>query len=410
MTVCGYCLSLRAKRSNLGIFCIADICEEWNVLIHKKEYILAALCFMLSVTLCASAIDKAQEIQRLEKLEQDRDRAKQKKDSVLAREKSVLTELKDIEKGLTAREKELRIYEHNLARCEKEIKQLNEALTEVEGHAKQTRTLMAKRLRAMYKFSYQEGQVSYLKLLLGAENISDLTTRYKYMSAIAAGDRKLLEKASAEKTEIELKKEQIEARKKRIFNYQAGAKRTKGIIDRRRQKRQETLGNLRRSREGLTKTLAELERAVSEKESLIARLRDSSTTEVYENIADLGKERGKLPWPVSGKTIKNSAPSMKGVTIQAEYGTNIRCIAGGAVEYAQWFDGVGFGQMVIIDHGNGYRTLYAHASELLVEKGDKVKAGDPIARVGDTGSLNGFVLYFELWKGTKAMATRQWLR
>ena len=101
---------------------------------------------------------------------------------------------------------------------------------------------------------------------------------------------------------------------------------------------------------------------------------------------------------------------MNGVTIQAKYGDNIRCVAGGTVEYAQWFDGVGFGQMVIVAHGNGYRTLYAHASELLVKKGQKVKAGDVIARVGDTGSLGGPVLYFELWKGTKAMPTTQWLR
>ncbi|MFC1712333.1 murein hydrolase activator EnvC family protein [Candidatus Poribacteria bacterium] len=377
---------------------------------HKKEYIPVTLCFMLSVMLYASAMDKAQEIQQLEKLEKDRDRTKQKKVSVLAREKSVLTELRDIEKDLTAREKELRIYRHNLARCEKEIKQLNEALAEVEARAKQTQTLMVKRLRAMYKFSYQEGQVSYLKLLLGSENISDLTTRYKYMSAIATSDRELLEKAAAEKAEIDLKKEQVEARKKRILNYQAGAKRTKDIIDRRRKKRQETLENLRRSKQDLTKTLAELERAVREKESLIARLQDSSTTEIYEDISDLGKERGKLPWPASGKVIKNSAPSMKGVTIQAKYGANIRCIAGGKVEYSQWFDGVGFGQMVIIDHGNGYRTLYAHASELLVEKGQKVKAGHIIARVGDTGSLSGSILYFELWKGTKAMETKRWLR
>lgn len=378
--------------------------------IHKKACLPVVLLLIPSVILCASAVDKAQEIQQLEKLEQDRDRTKQKKDSVLAREKSVLTELKDIEKGLTAREKELRIYEHNLAKCEKEIKQLNAALAEVELRTKQTQALMVKRLRAMYKFGYQEGQVSYLKLLLGAENISDLTTRYKYMSAIANGDRKLLEKVAAEKAEIDLKKGQIEARKKRILNYQAGAERTRRIIERKRQTRQKALKNLRRSREDLTKTLAELERAVREKADLITRLRDDSVTEIYGDITDLGKQRGKLPWPVSGKTIKNSAPSMKGVTIQAKYGANIRCIAGGTVEYAQWFDGVGFGQMVIVNHGNGYRTLYAHASELLVEAGQKVKAGQVIARVGDTGSLSGAILYFELWKGIEAMFTKRWLR
>lgn len=381
------------------------------MVIRKKEYILITLCFMLSVALCVSAQDKAsQEIQRLEKLEQDRDRTKQKKDSVLAKEKSVLVELKDMEKGLIAQEKELRIYKHNLVRCERDIEKLNAELEEAEYNAKQTQSLMAKRLRAMYKFGYQEGQLSYLKLLLESENISDLTTRYRYMSAIAVGDRKLLEKAAAEKAEINLKKEQVEARKKRILKYQAGTKRTRDVVKKKRQAREKTLNSLRKSKGTLTRTLAELERAVNEKEDLIARLGNDSTTAVYEDITDLGKQRGKLPWPVPGKTIKNSSPSMKGVTIRAGYGVDIRCVAGGTVEYAQWFDGVGFGQMVIIDHGNSYRTLYAHASELLVEKGQRVKAGQTIAKIGDTGSLNGPALYFELWKGTKAMTAKQWLR
>ena len=101
---------------------------------------------------------------------------------------------------------------------------------------------------------------------------------------------------------------------------------------------------------------------------------------------------------------------MKGVTIQARYGADIKCVANGIVEYSQWFDGVGFGQMVIVNHGNGYHTLYAHASELLVRKGQNVKAGQTIAKVGDTGSLKGAILYFQIWKGTKVMDTKGWLR
>ena len=262
----------------------------------------------------------------------------------------------------------------------------------------------------MYKFGYQGGQLSYLKLLLDVENISDLNIKYKYMGAIASGDRKLLDKAQAEKAEIQQKKEQMEDRKKRILKYKAGAESTRKAILSKRLKRQNILDSLQKSEKDLNKTLAELERAVGEKENLIARLRNNSTAEYYAEIVDLEKQRGKLPWPVAGKIVKNSASSMQGVTIQAKYGTDIRCVAGGIVEYAQWFDGVGFGQMVIVDHGNGYRTLYAHASELLVKKRQRVKAGDVIARVGDTGSLKGPMLYFELWKGTKAMSTRRWLR
>lgn len=366
---------------------------------------------MFSVILSALAMDEAaQKSQQLQKLKQSRDRAKQEKSTVTAKEKSILGELKEIEKQLTARERELRIHESNLARCEKDLKQLNEALAEAELRSEQTHALMIKRLRAMYKFGYEDGQFSYLKLLLGADSISDLVSRYKYMSALAEGDRELLEKAIAERTEIDYKKRQVEARKKEILDYKARTERTREEILNKRRMHQDVLAGLQKSKEHLTRTLNELEEAVEELETLIAQLRSKSEEGRYEEMTDLGVQRGKLPWPVSGNIVKNSAPSMKGVTIQARYGADIRCVASGTIEYARWFDGVGFGQMVIVNHGNGYRTLYAHASELLVQEGQKVNKDQTIAKVGDTGSLIGPILYFELWKGTKAMYTRQWLR
>lgn len=380
------------------------------ITIHKSKYIFAISCLLLFVSLSILADEASIETQELKKLERDRNRTKQQKKTVLTKEKGVLTELNKIDKDLAAREEELRIYRHNLARCEKEIRQLEEALEEAESRSRQTQAQMIKRLRSMYKFGYRGGQISYLKLLLDAESIYDVTTRYKYMSAIAMGDKELLDKAMVEKEEIEFNKEQMEDRKERILKYQASAKKIKDSILRKKGIRQETLEELRNSKERLTQTLNELDIAVREKERLIARLRAGSTEEFYGDIADLGKLRGKLPWPVSGKVVKNAAASMKGITIQARYGANIRCVSSGTVEYAQWFDGVGFGQMVIVGHGNGYRTLYAHASELLVKKGQKIKAGHVIARVGDSGSLSGPILYFEIWKGTKAMITRQWLK
>ena len=376
-----------------------------------KRYILILSCLILSGMLSVQAISgAAQESQRLEELKKNRDEVKQEKKSVLAKKKSIRVELEKIEKQLAARRKELRIYELNLRRCERDIKQLAEALTEAELRSKQTQELMINRLRAMYKFGYEGGQLSYLKLLVGSDSISDLMNKYKYMSAIASADKELLEKAIAEKAEINANKEQVEARKKRILKYKSGAERVEKDIEKKKQRRQDTLVKLQESEEYLTRTLNELEESVRELEILIAQLWDKSEEGSHEEITNLEEQRGKLSWPASGAVIKNAASSMKGVTIKAVYGTDIKCVGGGTVEYAQWFDGVGFGQMVIINHGYGYRSLYAHASELLVKARQRVNKGQVIARVGDTGSLRGAVLYFEIWKGTKVMPTRQWLR
>lgn len=384
----------------------------FKIMTHYGIRCLSIILFlMFSVILPASSLGEAdRRAQELKQLKQSRDKVKREKSGVLAKEKSIRAELEDIGKQLAAKRRELRIYELNLSRCEKDIRQLEKALEEAELLSKQTQSLMITRLRAMYKFGYEGGQLSYLKLLLGADSISDLMSKYKYMSAIASGDRLLLEKAIAEKKEIDSKKKQVEARKERILYYKAGAERIKKDILKKSQMRMDTLARLQKSEEYLTRRLNELEGSVAELENLIARLRDSSEKGPHQELINLGEKRGKLSWPVSGKIIKNSTPSMKGVTIQTRYGADIQCVASGTVEYANWFDGVGFGQMVIIDHGSGYRTLYAHASELLVAEDQRVSGGQVIAKVGDTGSLRGPILYFEIWKGTKAMPTRQWLR
>ncbi|MBD3182841.1 peptidoglycan DD-metalloendopeptidase family protein [Candidatus Poribacteria bacterium] len=389
----------------------------FNELMNKSQSIhkigilnVLAVVFCFSFCLSLFADEASDAIRELEELKKDRDRIRKEQNNVVKKERNTRAELEDIEKQLVAREREIRIYRQNLSTCEKDIKTLRDELKVLEGKYQKTKSLMVKRIRAMYKFGYEGGELSYLKLLLSADNIMEFTSRYKYMSAIIEGDRKLQKQLAAEKSEIESKKEQVEARKQRILYYKASAERIRKEILSRKGIRQSRLSELQKSKEHLTRTLRELEQSVAELENLMARLKHSSKEDIYEDIEDLGKSRGKLPWPVSGRIISNSAPSMQGVTIKARQGASIRCVAGGVVEYAQWFDGVGFGLMVIINHGNGYRTLYAHSSELLVKKGQKVRSGQVIAKVGDTGSLKGPMLYFEIWKGTEAMSTRRWLR
>ncbi len=204
-------------------------------------------------------------------------------------------------------------------------------------------------------------------------------------------------------------------------------KRTNNCIQNRKQKkiqkeilnkkneRQKLLSQMTDKERALAKRLIDLEKSAVELERLITRLQTrsqggSNKPRAYEEvISNFDSQSGKLPWPVSGKIIDNASPSMRGVTIQASYGTDIRCVEDGVVDYARMFDGVGYGQMVIINHGKGYRTLYAHASTLLVKEGQKVSKGQVIAKVGNTGSNRGPILYFEVWRWSEPLPARQWL-
>jgi septal ring factor EnvC (AmiA/AmiB activator) len=97
----------------------------------------------------------------------------------------------------------------------------------------------------------------------------------------------------------------------------------------------------------------------------------------------------------------------RGIEISAAMGRPVLAVYDGTVLYADWFRG--YGRLVILDHGGGYFTLYAHASELLVKVGDQVTRGQPIARVGDTGSLEGPQLYFEVRHRGKPQDPLAWL-
>jgi len=98
----------------------------------------------------------------------------------------------------------------------------------------------------------------------------------------------------------------------------------------------------------------------------------------------------------------------RGVQIAAPEGTPFVAVAAGRVLYAGWF--TGFGQMVVLDHGGGYYTLYAQASSLAVDKGQSVAAGAALGEVGDTGSLGENALYFEVRQNGKAIDPLQWLQ
>ena len=117
---------------------------------------------------------------------------------------------------------------------------------------------------------------------------------------------------------------------------------------------------------------------------------------------------GKLPWPVVGKVVSSQTAIDRDITIRSRRGGPVRCVADGIV--ARTVDSiVGYGHTILITHGYGYISVYAHLSEILVKQGELVQAKQEIEKVGETGSLIGEVLYFELWHDYKRLDTKKWL-
>jgi septal ring factor EnvC (AmiA/AmiB activator) len=158
------------------------------------------------------------------------------------------------------------------------------------------------------------------------------------------------------------------------------------------------------------------ERDRKELEELLAAIEEAVVNlEVPENFQAFGSARGKMPWPVKGqpsnrfgKPRNEGKMRWQGITIPAEEGTTVRAIHHGRVVYADWLRGSGL--LLIIDHGDGYMSLYAHNQSLLREVGEWVSAGTPVSTVGDSGGLERAALYFEIRHQGKPTDPARWCR
>ena len=160
-----------------------------------------------------------------------------------------------------------------------------------------------------------------------------------------------------------------------------------------------------------SRMVKDLEKAEAELAALVAELKATSTE------LGLRARKGHLPFPTSGivevgfgKVVNprfNTVTVQKGVDIRAAAGAPVRSVGVGTVAYAGWLKG--YGNLVIVDHGANYHSLYAHLQDISVDVGVEVEEGEDIATVGDTGSLKGSYLYFEIRKAGQAVDPLPWL-
>ena len=190
-----------------------------------------------------------------------------------------------------------------------------------------------------------------------------------------------------------------------------------------RRVRRSTLERVRQERGAHQKMLEDLALTESRLQGLLSELQArheaflaAGGAQLFEDIgfADL---RGRMPWPVLGHVTSvfgtqrhakySTVTFNSGIDIAAKEGDAVRAVARGRVEYVSWLDG--YGRTVIVNHGGGFYTVYAHLSEVMVIEKQEVEPGHPLARVGETGSLEGVKLHFEVRDKAQAVDPMQWL-
>ena len=340
-------------------------------------------------------------------------------------ENKALVQLRRTEQQLTSTRRRLRTLDlrrHQLGQ-QLEISRVN--LQRSTASLAQRRATLARRLRNLYK--YQASRE--LEFLLSTHSFGQLLARWDYLVMLAEQDRLVLEDIRAQKEEVETNQQRIEGT---LTEVQRNARRTTQENQRLaslRQTRESSVKTIQGQREAYEAAAAELERNARALSRLLAQLEKKRKDDADRARAqgrspepytgDFAKGRGALDWPVRGELVGRFGPEThpkwgttllnNGVDIESPQGTPVRAVAKGRVEYTN-DDYAGYGQIVILNHGDGYYTLYAHLSAIQCNQGAEVPAGQVIGRVGDTGSLKGSVLHFEVRKGGSALDPEEWLK
>lgn len=338
----------------------------------------------------------------------DRQRALEREAADLERqEKTLLTDLRKLEI-----ERQLKTDE--LTGIERDLKTTRDQLATATARAKELRALadaaqpdIEDRLVRLYKM----GRVGYWRLLLDVDDVRQMGRAYRTASALNRLDRERIQKHRATLKALEQERLTLEARTKEITRLQSRAASARASLDRAVAGRASLVASISARQDLATQLAAELRTAQQKLEAALAS--GKSVT----GIIPVRLFRGDLPWPADGivigrfgrqrNTLTGTETVRNGIEMSLAEGRPVTAVHDGVVSYAAPF--TGYGNLVIVEHGEGTHSLYGHLAGASVNKGDKVEAGGRIGLSGRNPAGNP-ALYFELRIDGKPVDPLQWLR
>ncbi len=363
---------------------------------NRKNYkwlsAVLALLFALLVATPVLADELQEKQQQLNSIQQQLEAQQRKAELARRKEQSISDQLRTIQTELETAQDDFDNVNDQLENTEQQIQSNVELsgrlIKKLEG---QTKTLH-RRIRDIYK----NGQINYLDVLLGAKNFNDFVSRMDILKRVLAYDNALIQGTKADRETLRKAKEQLETDRAKIVELRKLAAVKREQVAARRQERRGVLNEATYERETAERAYRELIETSRQIEQMIKRIQSGEK--------NIGGSTGTMVWPAEGEItspfgwrvhpIFGTQRLHTGIDIGADYGDSIRAADGGVVIHSDWMGG--YGNAVIIDHGNGISTLYAHNSQLLVDEGQTVAKGQTVARCGSTGYSTGPHLHFEV--------------
>ena len=362
------------------------------------------LCIVLAFIICSFSIisyaEQSTDLQSEQKnLQEQINQSNENLSDVKEELSNNLQQIQEIDEKIANSESEVSEYEEKVKNLENKISQIEYELNKAEENYNKQKKVLDNRLIAMY----EAGTTEYLDVLLASKNISDFLSNYYLVSEMASNDIILLEEMEDKKKDIELKKENIGKQKKELDTIKQAKMKTSTILQNTKTLRENYLSKLSATEKEIQGKIDEYTKRFAEINAQILELAKGGIATEY-----IG---GQLAWPVPGYNKITSKYGMRthpitgvyklhtGVDIGAPMGADFIAANDGIVIKAEM--NAAYGNMVIIDHGGGFSTLYAHGSQILVTLGQKVTRGQQVLKVGSTGYSTGAHAHFEVRKDGK---------
>jgi len=330
------------------------------------------------------------------------------------KEKTMLSSLDRIGFTKSLLRNEMALLAMQLDKNRLELAAIRKNIPALQAGLDKEREALARILVILYKF----GRFNLVRFILGAADLRSLLTENKNLSILAGSQERLIADYSQNLAELGQAAEALRIKEAEIQALIKTANGKKVSLDAEERKGRALVSEIQSNRKFHEQTMEELGVQARQLQDLLQKFEKQESVLPFP-LVPFTEKRGKLPWPAGGKVVQlfglqrhprfNTVTMNNGVEIAApESDLAVRAVHGGKVVFADYF--AGYGNLMIIDHGQTYYSLYGHCAEFKVRTGDFVKAEQPIAVAGDTGSMLEIrTLYFEIRFKTKPLDPLQWL-
>ena len=359
-----------------------------------------AVSFLIGSSLTVSMADDLSD--KLQNLQEQINESRAQQENWQAVINEIAEKLKAIQLELNEATKKLRSIQNEQAAINEQIKQTEEEIRKAEIYLRQRQNILNKRVRSIY----MHGQLSYLEVITGAKSFSDFANRLELLKRIIHSDFNLIQEIQKQKALIEAKKDELQQKKNKLDALAEEAQQAESQIRIKKEEQQQVMNDAKRQKDAAAAMEADLIAESNNVRQLI-QARSGSVqaggTIVHGSGAFIWPCNGPITSPFGYRThpIFGTTIYHAGIDIGVDYGTPIHAADSGTVILAGWCGG--YGNAVIIDHGNGLQTLYGHNTSVAVSEGQAVSQGEVIAYAGSTGYSTGPHCHFEVRENGEAV-------